>query len=430
MALPTALFAMIASMALASAALLSSVDVQQGTTRDHESKEAIAAADAGASVAMLRMNRFLPELSVANQCVGPNGEYQEPSAGWCPVTAAQTVAGATFTYQVSAFTGNGEMSVVSTGTSGTVSRRVNVGMVAYSHKTPFAEEKVVGQENIHMRGNPEIRTDIGTNGNIEGEGTPTLCGNARHGVGRKDTWPPSCNGEETEGNEALPPVAAPENIATENSDCRLVPNCTNESGELDTRQVDTYSKRRTSTNPWEEGVEKPGTINVAQNASLTMGGNDYFVCGLYLNSGQLIMAAGEEVHVRIFVDTPEHCGLSSGATQVEFTGNGTIESTGFNNGQSFNVPEIFLLGNGTVRLNGDSGTNELVLYAPESEVEMRGNATYKGMIAGKSLNISGNPRIESDPRIPEPAALFQSLLQRTRYVECTGTGVSPPNAGC
>ena len=54
MALPTALFAMIASMALASAAVISSVDVQQGTDRDHDSKKAIAAADAGANIALLR----------------------------------------------------------------------------------------------------------------------------------------------------------------------------------------------------------------------------------------------------------------------------------------------------------------------------------------------------------------------------------------
>jgi len=47
MALPTALFAMIASFGLASAAVLSSIDVQQGSSRDSGSKNAIAAADAG-----------------------------------------------------------------------------------------------------------------------------------------------------------------------------------------------------------------------------------------------------------------------------------------------------------------------------------------------------------------------------------------------
>src|SRR5436190_22862846 len=58
MALPTALFAMIASFALASVAVMSSVDAQHGTVRDRASKNAIAAADAGAGVALLRLNRF------------------------------------------------------------------------------------------------------------------------------------------------------------------------------------------------------------------------------------------------------------------------------------------------------------------------------------------------------------------------------------
>ena len=82
LAVPTALMALVASFALASVAVMSTVDVQQGTQRDHDSKEAIAAADAGANIALLRLNRFLPSLSAANPCAGPNGEPQTPSGGW------------------------------------------------------------------------------------------------------------------------------------------------------------------------------------------------------------------------------------------------------------------------------------------------------------------------------------------------------------
>ena len=63
MALPTALFAMIASFGLASAAVMSSIDSQRGTTRDQYSKNAIAAADAGASVGMMRLNRYASRTS-------------------------------------------------------------------------------------------------------------------------------------------------------------------------------------------------------------------------------------------------------------------------------------------------------------------------------------------------------------------------------
>src|SRR3954447_20080115 len=106
-AVPTALMALIASFALASAAVMSTADVQQGTKRDHDSKEAIAAADAGANIALLRLNRYLPSLTAATPCVGPNGESQTAAGGWCPSTATEKVGGATYSYRISTFTESG-----------------------------------------------------------------------------------------------------------------------------------------------------------------------------------------------------------------------------------------------------------------------------------------------------------------------------------
>lgn len=420
MALPTALFAMIASMALASAAILSSVDVQQGTTRDHDSKEAIAAADAGASVALLRLNRFQGSLSATYPCVGPAGEAQAASAGWCPETASESVGGASFTYRVSAYDGTGIYSVVATGTSDTVSRRVEVGLVSYSGKNVFANEKLIGRDNFMLEGTPDIRTDIGTNGDIEGKGTPTICGNVRHGIG-KEAPEPDCEGEVKEGEMELPPFTAPENLATINSNCRL-----EVSPPESCKGVDTYTKKRTATDPWDAETR---AIHLSKNAKLTVGGDDYFACSLTIDSGELIMAA--ESNVRIFIDTPENCGLSPGAVQVKLTGNARIVSTAYNPAQgTYDVPGIYVLGESSVELAGSFGTNEFMLYAPDSHIDIGGSATWKGMFAGKSIKVHGTPLIESDPNIPPPDIHFATLLQRTRYVECTGVAVSPPDASC
>jgi hypothetical protein len=425
MALPTALFAMIAAMALAIAAVMSSIDAQQGTARDHDSKEAIAAADAGAGVALLRLNRFQDSLSLASPCVGPAGEAQTPSGGWCPATSAETVGDATFSYTISAFNGTGALKVVAVGTSGAVSRRVEVGLFSYNKKNVFADEKMIGQDNIHMEGTPDIRTDIGTNGSIESEGSGTICGSVRHGVG-KEAPEPDCNGETSEGDKDLPEVAPPENIATVNSNCRLAVTC-NPVTEVDTYATSNEKKeKRTSTNPWDATHR---TINIAQNAKLSMGGQDYFVCGLFINNGELIMLAG--ANVRIFIDTPEDCGLEPGAVQVEITGNANVVSTGYNPAQgTYEVPGIYVLGESTVRLLGNSGTNELLLYAPHSKIEIGGSATWKGMFAGNTVRMHGTPRIESDPNIHEPDIPLNPLLQRTRYVECTSATASPPDASC
>jgi len=435
-AAPTALFALIASFALASAAVLSSVDVQRGSVRDHNAKEAIAAADAGANLALLRLNRFQGSLTTAKPCVSPAGvlETADPAnPGWCrPMTPEGVSEDSEFTYRVSAYDGSGVLSVVATGTSGIVSRRVKVGMRAYSGHYTFPSERLIGEEGIVVGGNPRIETDIGTNGSVEGKGNPTICGNIRKGIG-KGAPTPSCGKKVTEGEQNLPPIAAPSNIATINSNCRLAATCPNKTAELDTYTKESNGKNgkvsnaRTSKEPW----ESPNTIKVAtQGATLSMGGTDYFVCKIDLQGGSMIMPAG--ANIRIFVDTPEHCGLPAGATQVDIGANATITSTGLIPEQgTYNVPSIYLLGPGTVKLAGTPGsTNEVMIYAPESEIEIKGDVTWVGMIAGKKITIQGNPTIKSNPKIKVPEESFATLLERTRYVECTGGVGATPDADC
>lgn len=286
MAVPTALFAMIASFGMATAAVVASVDAQRGTNRDSDSKNAIAAADAGASVALLRLNRFQGSLSESTPCIGPGGESQTPDEdGWCPATPAESVGRATFSYRVSAFDADSPLDVVATGAADGVSRRIEVGLTSHNGENVFFDEQLIGQSSITLEGTPDIRTNIGTNGDIESDGSGTICGDVRHGVGGSAPEP-DCGGEVIEGNRTLPPVIPPEDIATNNSNCRLELTCE------DPSEVDTYTKKRTSTNPWDAETR---TINVSQNATLTLGGADYFVCKLVVQNGELIMAEGTSV---------------------------------------------------------------------------------------------------------------------------------------
>jgi hypothetical protein len=418
-AVPTALMALVASFALASVAVMSTVDVQQGTKRDHDSKEAIAAADAGANIALLRLNRFLPSLSTTNPCVGPSGEKQTASGGWCPATVADKVGGATYSYMVSAFPSSGPINVISVGNSGTVSRRINVVLATVKGKSVFADEKFIGQDEINLKGNFKIETDIGTNGNILQDGkSGTICGDDRHGIG-KEAPTPSCFGVKTEENRELPAIVPPANIATENANCMLSQNCT--SGPY-VGKVDTYTK----SNPWNS---KSRVIDVGGNGTLTMNGNDYFICQLNVGPGTLYMSA--QAHVRIFIDTPQHCGLASGATQVNIGGGGNIVSSAYNPSQgTYEIPSIYVLGNGAVNLGANSGTNHVMIYAPQSNITFSGNAEWIGMIAGKSITLNGNPYFKSDSHLKEPDASYAGHFQRTRYVECTGASASPPNASC
>src|SRR2546423_15656318 len=83
-ALPTALFATVASFALASAALFASVGVQQGSANDSNRKLAIAAGDAGANIALFRLNKMQGQLASQTPGMAGGGGGITPS----PATAA------------------------------------------------------------------------------------------------------------------------------------------------------------------------------------------------------------------------------------------------------------------------------------------------------------------------------------------------------
>lgn len=443
MALPVALFGMLAAMALASAAVISSIDVQQGSHRDSASKQAIAAADAGASVAMERLNRYASVLSNAanSNCLSVSAEgtlvVTGAVEGWCPAIEG-TVGEATYSYRVSAMFAGSVMNVVSTGTVNGTSRRVDVAFTAESIDDIIKQEALIGKNDITIPGNPHIRVNIGTNGNIDTSGNSwEVCGNARHGPGKQGPTEEelSCEGEEVERNVELPSVSSfmPAEIGTENDDARLA-TCvviTEESKEPPQCEDDYFDSKRNETEPY-NATPSPGSINLSSHANLTLGGEDYWLCQLTLTgSSHLIM--GDGAHSRIFFDTPEDCGLSASEPQIKISGNSGIQATGYiPELERYDMLELFLLGGSgsTVSLGGTSGSNEVVLYAPESQITIKGNATYKGVIVGESLDIGGNPTFEQDGKFEPQSVNHTTLYSRQSYIECSGEATSAPDENC
>jgi len=121
-----------------------------------------------------------------------------------------------------------------------------------------------------------------------------------------------CDGYETfEGNVEVPAVSTflPSNISTVNSNYRLAM-CTFDKKGVNLGpagcQTDTYTKKWSSTVPWNPATSSR-MISTANNQTLTLGGGDYWLCRMEIsNNSHLIMAAGAKV--RLFFDTPEHCG--------------------------------------------------------------------------------------------------------------------------
>jgi len=441
MALPTAIFATVASLGLASAAVMSSVDVQVGAKRDQGSKNAIAAADAGAGVALLRLNRYAGALSTATPCLGLSGSTlvvtTAAADGWCPEVSG-TVGSSTYSYRVTPQVIGSPMTVVATGANGGVSRRIAIGFKATTVGSALGAEGLIGIDEVEIDNNSDAQVSVGTNGNIHVHNNGNVCGNIRHGVGKKATFDNNgtqCKGYSiTEGNISLPDVSTfmPTDIATNNSNFRLVA-CTKTKpvAEPPGCQTDTYTGSWSSTEPWNP---KTRTISTGNNATLTLGGGDYFICRLVLNNNvNLIMADGAKI--RVFFDTPENCKLSAVATQIDIENNASISSTGYQPELGkFDVPGFYLMGSPTiaseVRWSNNSGVNELVIYAPNSHIQLNNNATYIGAVAGKSVHLENNAIVRQDAGFKPPQIGGATLYQRQSYVECTGATASPPNANC
>ncbi len=447
-ALPTALFATIASLGLAGAAVVSSVDVQHGSKRDNGSKSAIGAADAGANIAMQRLNRYGGSLDEEDAClnVGASEELEAGAAPagepeWCAPIEGE-VGGAEYSYRVSALGSscNGhDICIVSTGTADEVSRRIQLSLdeasleFENSEQIRLEEEKewlehhehtqqelteieeklqaleegessggtvagLVGLEGITSSGNADIRVGVGTNGDLVTSGNTSICGDIQVGIGK--SWTHSgnsyqCSGYEFgEGSMELPPVSSfiPSDIATNNSNGRIT-KCSN--GLPAECQEDTYNGNWSSSKPFNPSNRR---ISLSGNTTLTVGGGDYWICSISLSgNSRLIMAQG--AHVRFFFDTPENCGTSN---QISMSGNNEITATGYGASPgAYDVPGFYLLGStstaSSVNLSGNySTTDEFVIYGPSSYVNISGNATFKGIVVGRQIALSGNGKIEMD----------------------------------
>jgi hypothetical protein len=467
-ALPVALFAMTSSMALAGAAVVATTDAQVGAHRDDSSKDAIAAADAGANVARVRQTRYGFVLNNWNPCltVGTDGKLTKGPAEmvggqrWCPPISG-TVGDSSYVYRVSPVgedCGAYELCVVSTGTADQVSRRIEVtykrsGLVTNKseqiaresreqreiterelkealereeqQQAQELEERIqkekeeesklaavegfVGRDGITLSGNADIRVGLGTNGTLNTSGNASICGDVRVGVGK--SWTKSgnasqCSGYQVnEGNVDLPPVSSfiPANIATFNSNNRITA-CTSTNVPVDC-QKDAYTGKWSSKPPFNPSTR---AIILSSNDTLTVGGGDYWICSISMSgNSQLIMATGSRV--RFFFDTPEHCGSSG--NQLSLSGNNRISATGYQPvlGQ-FDVPGFYFLGSPTVasqiNLSGNFGTvNEMIVYGPDTYINISGNATFKGILVGKQIAMSGNGKVEQDAGFPVPPEL-------------------------
>jgi hypothetical protein len=471
MAVPSVLVLIGIGLAFAAAGAVAATTALRGSSRDHDSKAALAAADAGVNIALFRQNQvatsdslFCVVESITQVLVaqGPLGN------GWCAQQSGQ-VGNATYAYRTKVdpavtVSVNGQpvtvtrrISVISTGTANGVTRRVKQTAIAPTGEALFGNAGTMGVDGVTIGGSADVSLQsganlggVGTNGDILVESSGLLCGSAMYGYGHgiqfegSGSQCPAFQNSEAQFNlgAPVPPCSSlavndPQQ-ATCDENSRIV--------NANTLGNDTLSPASALTNVNRfEFNASTRILALKSNTTLTVGGGTYRLCSLSM-SGNSSLVIASQASTRIYILAPDDplCGIDDGepgdlgpagdgaVTQVAMTGNTTIASTSNDPTDaailmvgSENVPT-------TASLTGNARQNEFVLYAPRTDIVATGNSTYVGAMAGKTLSLSGSVHVEIPGTATDFDAEVLTRYERERFVECSATVPTGglPDANC
>ncbi|UJA20280.1 hypothetical protein HJD18_08710 [Thermoleophilia bacterium SCSIO 60948] len=440
-AVPTVLFMLLAALAIVTVGLMSTVRTQGGVTRDTDTKGAFAIAEAGVNEALVRYNR-VPAGSTSCIVAGPGGSVvtaatMSSPAGWCaPVTAEDPVGGGTYTYSVKP--GATQMEIVSSGTVDGVTRRVHVVNKVTSQGTkPFASAGVLSQDGIHLNSNATIDANTATNGAITMDSNSRLCGSASTGLGKTISmnsnaahYGDGCTGSGTwtQAPLSLPPVDQGD-VVTNNSNSRLCQFAW-EAGCTVTSQKDSYTGTQSNVR-WDW---KRRSLTLNSNVSLTLSGTNYSFCQILVSSNSTIYVASG---VRLYFDKPENC--SGQSNPLTLNSNSTISPLA----SPANVAMLFAGSPTTtsrITLNSNTSLLEdcaggIIVYAPQTEVQLNSNSEYCGAIAAKKMTVDSRSRIFNDDLSSEWTMGGDGVphYEPVSFTECNTTppaSTSAPNSNC
>jgi len=445
-AVPTVMLMTVAALGMASVAVTTSIGGQQGTVRDQGSKAALSVAESGVSQALLHYNRGVAPCTPATE------------GDWCGPVTGMSVNGGAVSYW--ARTASGEecevaneiecVEIVSVGTAGGVTRRVNVMASTLSTEEstgggPFASASVLSKDTMVLDANAVIRTGAATNGDIELKSNARQCGPASVGVGKKmneaanagyygDTLCQAKASSYTQKELTLPPVDQAD-AATNN-----------DNGRFFAQDIISGSPSNVCWNGFTADGKSSKScgareLRIDSNTTLTLTGSVYSFCKLTLRSNTSIYVTSPSV--TIYFDSPAGCGYTgSTVTQLDMDSNTRITSA---SGVSAAVALLFVGSEDEpqtkIQLDSNTTVSEtcvqnFVIYAPLTDITFDSNTKFCGAVAGKTVHLNSNAEIRTSSssssfnlkgvEIPETAAHYTPY----RFVECSGVVASVPDTGC
>jgi len=438
-ALPVALAVLFTVAGLATVAARAGIVSSHQSARDKDAKRAVQGANAGLQAAVYQINLMQPG---STQCVLKNASTGALSngalsSGWCTAQTEDLGDGAGYSMQVSAptvaTTSTGisvdQRTVVSAGTVNGVVRRAAVTINASRGNPLFPPGyTVMVRDSVDMKNNATINGHIGSNGTITFKNNATACGNVTPGPGKTAKY--GSNFTQCAGYNQTP--------ATEPFDLQPVdlsgPKASNDNVRITNMKNGSGTPQDTCSScskvSWSSSTR---VLTIDTNGVLNLSGNTYLLCRLEVKSGGTIQIPSRTTPLKIYIDTPESCGGTSGMGSVVWDG------PLVNLYSPADALMIQVAGSTTkstlVDLPTNDATSVMGIYAPNSTVNMKNGVTFTGAIVAKSLTLMNNATFTWHSSINNlvSGSIIRFYQAATgSYKECTSlpASASTPSDGC
>ncbi len=486
-ALPMAMMITVIAMGFAAVPIMASINSQGADTRNHQGNEALAAAEAGAELAVLRQSQQLINVATrSTPCVSPG----TLTGGWCTQTTG-TIGEAEYRYRLrpcyvsgtgcsstqmqtacEGSPGNKPVQVISTGfaDAATVVKRVellgcaNESTTASTPPVQVTEKEIEketlekalekeakegkntetvtspGESKVEEKENPA--PNIYAKGQIVGINWLNMNNNAQvyNGGTGSNGWVSMVGSANVCGT-----VSYGTTFSTDNSSSNKAPsNCA--SGRKTSQGTTEYptitlptgiatnnsDSRLASADPVGPNVWQRGNISWnPSNRSLTVsydqltleGTLPYYLCKLTLAGGSKLLA-GAGRSIKIYFDAPENCPGLNGGAQLQ------IANGAYVGPDSANGPQFLFLGSATenaslVELGGGATVSQFVVYAPRSKVVANNGVNLNGVIIGRTLELAGGASINrSGAFVPPSSGEYLPPTKVTTTITKNGTTIT------
>lgn len=438
---------MVVSVLLAAAVTVGVQTVASART-DANQKSALEAAEAGLQIASYRLNMLVPD---AAHCVG-DAVAGPDTTGTCASSTYTLGNGSSYRYwttpamsstdscvgvTLSSASYINQRCITAVGTANGAVARSQIRMAAFAATPLFPIPGVTGLKSLSLSGNATVTGTSASNGTVSASGNAT---SQQVVIGPSGSTTTTANASlGTKSQLTSPIVLDPVNPGTSNQSS--LSNCPARATAGYSSCNDDYRITNGLTSPTVAPYDQSSgnvsfdaatrTLTLKANSSLTLGGGLYNFCQINAAGNSAInLAPG--VKVEIFIDSPDDpgSGCANGSGSLSLSGNVTWT----NPSQDPTALQIYVYGfnNGSnaVSFSGNAAFWGVV-YAPQSTVNLSGNAVFNGAITGNNVSLAGN-NFNWVPSVGNLQATTNGLYYRSAWAQCTPTAptAGAPGSGC